>query len=72
MKKPEMIVVRTNNDFYYVVQWDWMEEFQNDESGDWDAIPASFYGYHYNRTTQTIAQDENLIYGIDVDKVMVI
>jgi hypothetical protein len=71
-KTPNMIVVTTLDRFFYVVEWDYMPDFQNEETGDWDCIPTTFLGFRYNTTTQTIADDTTTVLGVDVDKIVAI
>lgn len=51
----------------YSVDGAYFPEFKNDESGEWDAIPAVFVGRPIMHRGQV--GDATILYGLDVRKV---
>lgn len=63
-----IIVTVTGQPFEsYHVDMRYFDEFKNDESGEWDAIPGVFVGRPIMHRGQV--GDATILYGIDVRKV---
>lgn len=74
MKQPRAINVKSTDDRLYRVIWDDVPMFYNEESSEWDAIPAFFYGMIWigDNEFEGWSQDAYLLQSHDVDSVQVI